>query len=285
MKGMDAMNGILLINKPYGMTSHDVVSKLRRILKTKKIGHSGTLDPQATGVLLVMVGKATKILPFLEDVDKEYIAEMKLGITTLSDDIFYPVLETKEVSPIDDFEGLLESFKGKQQQLPPMISSIKVNGKKLYEYALRQESVERPLRDIEIFDIEAMDALQPDTYRFKVHCSSGTYVRSICRDIALKSNNLGVMTALVRSKVGRFSIDECVTLEDVEAGHYTLHTINEVLSHYPRIAFQPIKDIYHGKHVRLNIEEDHCAMVDEDEIIAIYKRHHGNVFACVRGLW
>ena len=138
------MDGILLINKPYGMTSHDVVSKLRRILKTRKIGHSGTLDPQATGVLFVMVGKATKILPFLEDIDKEYIAEMKLGISTLSDDIFYPVLETKEIQPIEDFDALLQSFKGKQKQLPPMISSIKVNGKKLYEYARNNEEVERP---------------------------------------------------------------------------------------------------------------------------------------------
>ena len=110
------MDGIFLINKPYGMTSHDVVSKLRRILKTRKIGHSGTLDPQATGVLFVMVGKATKILPFLEDIDKEYIAEMKLGISTLSDDIFYPVLETKEIQPIEDFDALLQSFKGKQKQ-------------------------------------------------------------------------------------------------------------------------------------------------------------------------
>ena len=279
------MDGILLINKPYGMTSHDVVSKLRRILKTRKIGHSGTLDPQATGVLFVMVGKATKILPFLEDIDKEYIAEMKLGISTISDDIFYPVTNTKEVQPIDDFDSVLKSFHGPQKQLPPMISSIKVNGKKLYEYARNNEEVERPLRDIEVFDIKALDPLQPDTYRFRVHCSSGTYVRSLCRDIALQTNNLGVMTSLVRSKVGRFSLSDCVSLEDVEAGHYTLHSINELLGHYPMIPFEPIKDIYNGKHVRLNIKENMCAMIDNGEVIAIYERHHSNVFKCVRGLW
>lgn len=279
------MDGILLINKPYGMTSHDVVAKLRRILKTRKIGHSGTLDPQATGVLFVMVGKATKILPFLEDIDKEYIAEMKLGVSTLSDDIFYPVLETKEIQPIVDFDALLQSFQGKQKQLPPMISSIKVNGKKLYEYARNNETVERPLRDVEMFELETLPSLSEDTYRFRVHCSSGTYVRSLCRDIALKSNNLGVMTSLVRSKVGRFSLSDCVTLEDVEAGNYTLHSINELLAHYPMIAFEPIKDIYNGKHVRLNIKDDMCAMVDQDEVIAIYERHHANVFKCVRGLW
>ena len=279
------MDGILLINKPYGMTSHDVVSKLRRILKTRKIGHSGTLDPQATGVLFVMVGKATKILPFLEDIDKEYIAEMKLGISTLSDDIFYPVLETKEIQPIEDFDALLQSFKGKQKQLPPMISSIKVNGKKLYEYARNNEEVERPLRDVEMFELETLPSLSEDTYRFRVHCSSGSYVRSLCRDIALKSNNLGVMTSLIRSKVGRFALEDCVTLEDVEAGHYQLHTINELLGHYPMIDFEPIKDIYNGKHVRLNIKANMCAMVDQGEVIAIYERHHSNVFKCVRGLW
>ena len=279
------MDGILLINKPYGMTSHDVVSKLRRILKTRKIGHSGTLDPQATGVLFVMVGKATKILPFLEDIDKEYIAEMKLGISTLSDDIFYPVLETKEIQPIEDFDALLQSFKGKQKQLPPMISSIKVNGKKLYEYARNNEEVERPLRDVEMFELETLPSLSEDTYRFRVHCSSGSYVRSLCRDIALKSNNLGVMTSLIRSKVGRFALEDCVTLEDVEAGHYQLHTINELLGHYPMIDFEPIKDIYNGKHVRLNIKDNMCAMVDQGEVIAIYERHHSNVFKCVRGLW
>ena len=279
------MDGILLINKPYGMTSHDVVSKLRRILKTRKIGHSGTLDPQATGVLFVMVGKATKILPFLEDIDKEYIAEMKLGISTLSDDIFYPVLETKEIQPIEDFDAILQSFKGKQKQLPPMISSIKVNGKKLYEYARNNEEVERPLRDVEMFELETLPSLSEDTYRFRVHCSSGSYVRSLCRDIALKSNNLGVMTSLIRSKVGRFALEDCVTLEDVEAGHYQLHTINELLGHYPMIDFEPIKDIYNGKHVRLNIKANMCAMVDQGEVNAIYERHHSNVFKCVRGLW
>lgn len=279
------MDGILLINKPYGMTSHDVVAKLRRILKTRKIGHSGTLDPQASGVLLVMIGKATKILPFLEDIDKEYIAEMKLGVSTISDDMFYPVTDTKDITPIHDFDVILQSFLGKQKQLPPMISSIKINGKKLYEYARNNEFVERPLRDVEIFDIEALTPLQSDTYRFRVHCSSGTYVRALCRDIALKTNNLGAMTSLIRSKVGRFSLEDCVSLEDVEAGIYQLHTIDELLAHYPSVKYQPIEDIYHGKHVRIDIKENQCAILDNEHVIAIYERHHNHIFHCVRGLW
>ena len=125
------MDGILLINKETGMTSHDVVNKLRKILHIKRIGHSGTLDPQASGVLLVMVGKACKVLPFLEDTDKEYIAKMVLGKKTISDDIWEEVLEEKAITPISDFQSVLDIFKGEIKQLPPMISSIKVNGKKL----------------------------------------------------------------------------------------------------------------------------------------------------------
>ena len=121
------MNGVLLINKEAGMTSHDVVNRLRRILHIKRIGHSGTLDPDATGVLLVLIGKACKVLPFLPDTDKEYIATMALGQRTLSDDIWGEVLETKEVTPITNFQALCDRFVGTQQQLPPMISSVRVN--------------------------------------------------------------------------------------------------------------------------------------------------------------
>ena len=124
-----------MIRKEAEMTSHDVVARLRHILKTKKIGHSGTLDPNATGVLLVLVGRACRVLPFLEDTDKEYIAELELGKQTLGDDIWSEVLAEKEITPIADLQALLNTFLGKQKQLPPLLSSIKVNGKKLYEYA------------------------------------------------------------------------------------------------------------------------------------------------------
>ena len=123
------MDGILLINKAAGMTSHDVVFKLRKLLNTKKIGHTGTLDPDATGVLIVLVGRACKILPFLENTDKEYIAQLMLGQTTDTEDIWGKVLATSEIKPIEDFEGLLKSFEGRQKQLPPMVSSIKVKPK------------------------------------------------------------------------------------------------------------------------------------------------------------
>ncbi len=276
------MNGILLINKEKGMTSHDVVAQLRRILHIKKIGHSGTLDPNATGVLLVLVGRACKVLPFLEDTDKEYIATMELGKKTISDDIWEEVLDEKPVIPINDFQKELDSFKGVIQQVPPMISSVKVNGKKLYEYARNHEEVVRPVRSVEIYDIEA---LNEEELKFRVSCSSGTYVRSLCHDIAAQTGNYGCMSSLVRTKVGRFSLEDCVTLEDVKNGNYTLHPIKEILDGYECIAYTPLKDIYNGKHVRMNTTSDRVAILDQEDVIAIYERDHKDVFRCVRGLW
>lgn len=278
----DDMDGILLIDKPAKMTSHDVVARLRSMLHIKKIGHSGTLDPDARGVLLVLVGKATKILPYMEDTDKEYIAEMELGKRTLSDDVFGEVLETKEIFPIHDLSALASSFVGKQKQLPPMISSVRVNGRKLYEYARKNETVDRPLRDIEIYEIEVLDVAK---MQFRVFCSSGTYIRSLCRDIAEKSGNLGCMTSLIRTKVGRFSLADCVTLDDVAQGHCPIHTINEALQGYPTIEYSPIDDIYHGKTICIPHSADMLAITHEGVIIAMYKRNHGSWFSCARGLW
>ncbi len=271
-----------MIRKEAEMTSHDVVARLRHILKTKKIGHSGTLDPNATGVLLVLVGRACKVLPFLEDTDKEYIAELELGKQTLGDDIWSEVIAEKEITPIADLQALLNTFLGKQKQLPPLLSSIKVNGKKLYEYARNKEAVEVPIRDVTFYELEVLDE---ENMRFRVACSSGTYIRSLCRDVAQASGNVGCMKSLVRTKVGRFSLADCVTLEDVEAGHFSLHSVAEVLAHLPQITYEPMKDIYNGKHIRLDCKEDRAVIMDHQEAVAIYERDHGNVFRCVRGLW
>lgn len=276
------MDGILPVYKEAGMTSHDVVMRLRRLLHISKIGHSGTLDPDATGVLLVLIGRATKALPFLEDTDKEYIATMKLGMRTWSDDTSGEVMETKPIKQIDDFPQLLKQFIGKQKQLPPMVSSVRVNGKKLYEYARRHEIVERPLRDIEIYDIECLDAAK---YQFRVACSSGTYIRSLCVDIAAKSGNLGCMDTLVRTRVGRFSLAECVTLAQVEKGEFSLFPLAKALAHYPQIAYEPLSDIIQGKKIKLNADADEVAICSDKEVMAIYRREADDIFGCVRGLW
>ena len=165
------------------MTSHDVVNRLRKILHERRIGHSGTLDPQARGVLLVLIGKACKILPFLADTDKEYIAQLQLGKRTLSDDIWGEVLEEREIRPIEDLSALCAGFQGEIQQKPPLVSSIKVNGRKLYEYARNNENVEVPMRTVHVYEIEGLDAR---SLTCRVACSSGTYVRSLCRGMVSK---------------------------------------------------------------------------------------------------
>lgn len=278
----DKMNGILPIYKEAGMTSHDVVARLRRILHMKKIGHSGTLDPDATGVLLVLLGNACKTLPFLEDTDKEYITSLKLGVRTFSDDHTGEILEEKEVTPIPDFDALLQSFVGKQKQLPPMVSSVRVNGRKLYEYARKNERVERPLRDIEIYEIEMLDE---DALQFRVACSSGTYIRSLCVDIAKASGNLGCMESLIRTKVGRFTLADARTLKQIEEGEFSLFPIKEALSHYEMIAYEPILEVKQGKKIHLSTSKDEVAIIEGDEVIAIYKRVDDDLFRCVRGLW
>ena len=278
------MNGVLLINKEAGMTSHDVVSRLRRILHIKRIGHSGTLDPEATGVLLVLIGKACKALPFLQDTDKEYIATMALGRRTLSDDIWGEVLETKEITPIADFQALCGRFVGVQQQLPPMICRVRVSGRTLKEHARANETVERPLRTVEIYEMEALDAR---SLKFRVACSSGTYVRSLCRDMAEASGNLGCLSSLVRSRVGRFALDECYTLQQVAEGDFSLLPVETLLAHLPAVRYAPVQDIYNGKSVHLAVDtpRPRVCMYDQDQAIAVYEYSHGDVYRCVRGIW
>ncbi|OCN04253.1 tRNA pseudouridine(55) synthase [Erysipelotrichaceae bacterium MTC7] len=276
------MDGILVINKPTNMTSHDVVNIARRKLKTKKIGHTGTLDPNATGVLLLLVGKATKILPFLEDTDKEYIATLQLGTKTLSDDIWGEVLETKPITPIEDFPALLAKFQGTITQTPPIISSIKVNGKKLYEYAMAGESVEIPTRQVDIYEIECLDAA---ALKFRVHCGSGTYVRSLCVDIAAASSNLGCMSSLVRSKVGRFELSQAQDLDSLSLDTLTLYPIKELLSHMEMVAYEPIDDVYHGKKIKIDSDAKQICITHDGECIAIYKKINDDLYGSERGLW
>lgn len=209
-------NGIINIYKEQGYTSFDVVAKLRGILKMRKIGHTGTLDPDATGVLPVVLGSATKLVDMLTDKRKEYIATLRLGITTDTLDITGTVLSenTPDVSEGEVRDAIL-SFIGPQLQTPPMYSAIKVNGRKLYELAREGIEIERQKRSIEIFDIEILDMSLPDI-RLRVECSKGTYIRSLCADIGDKLSCGAVMTSLMRTKSGDFAIDRAYTLREVE---------------------------------------------------------------------
>ncbi len=211
-------DGVVLINKPAGFTSFDVVAKLRGMLKTKKIGHGGTLDPNVTGVLPIFIGKATKAIDLVPDRDKKYIATFVLGKRTDTQDIWGEIIaEDKPQTDIQKIEEAVLSFKGVQQQLPPMYSAIKINGKRLYDLAREGVEIERKTREITVYEIDFLGKTQnQDEYKISVRCSKGTYIRTICADIGEKLGCGATMTSLVRETALGFSIDECVSLECVQ---------------------------------------------------------------------
>lgn len=210
------INGIINVYKEKDFTSHDVVAKLRGILKQKKIGHTGTLDPQATGVLPVCLGKGTKLCDMLTEHDKEYEAVMVLGITTDTEDMTGKVLQEREVNvQEEEVREAINSFLGDYWQVPPMYSALKVNGRKLYDYARAGIEIERKSRLVEILDIQIIDISLPKV-TFRVKCSKGTYIRTLCKDIGEKLGCGACMEELKRTQVGIFNIDKALTLSQIE---------------------------------------------------------------------
>ena len=228
------MNGIIVIDKPAGWTSHDVVGKLRGILRERRIGHSGTLDPMATGVLPVFVGRATRAVEFCEADEKEYVAEMRFGLQTDTQDTTGTVLAqcTAQVTK-EQLEEVLAGFRGCISQIPPMYSAIKVQGRKLYELARRGMEVERPPRQVEIRRLEVLDA-QPDGCRVRVVCSKGTYIRTLCGDIGAALGCGAAMSSLRRIRAGRFTVEDAVTIEEAAAeGERLLRPVDALFGAYP----------------------------------------------------
>lgn len=212
------MNGIIIVNKEKGFTSHDVVAKLRGILKIKKIGHTGTLDPDATGVLPICVGKATKVCDLLTDKDKTYVARVKLGVTTDTLDMSGEVLTENEVAVTEEeIRKTLNHYRGQIQQIPPMYSAIKINGTRLYELARQGKEVERKPRTVTIHDLILRDvSLEKNEFTMEVTCSKGTYIRSLCQDIGEMLGCGAAMKSLVRTRVGRFGLEKAKTLTEIE---------------------------------------------------------------------
>jgi len=210
------LNGIIVIHKEADFTSHDVVAKMRGICKQKKIGHTGTLDPQATGVLPVCLGSGTKLCDMLTDKDKEYVAELLLGVETDTQDTTGQVLATREVNVTEaQVEQAVMSFQGVYYQVPPMYSALKVDGKKLYELARAGKEVERKAREVHIEEIEILEMALP-VVKLRVACSKGTYIRTLCADIGEKLGCGGTMKSLKRTRVGSFSLEKAVTLSELE---------------------------------------------------------------------
>lgn len=214
------MNGVIIINKPAGWTSHDVIAKLRGILKEKRIGHSGTLDPMATGVLPVFIGRATRAVEFCESDDKEYIAGLRLGLVTDTQDTTGTTLCSSDVTVSrQEVAEAVQKFIGVQDQLPPMYSAVKIGGQKLYQLARRGIEAERTPRQITIHALEMLQQPEKDSqadYLLRIVCSKGAYVRTLCHDIGDLLGCGGAMSSLVRTRAGSFTLDNAATLADVE---------------------------------------------------------------------
>lgn len=280
------MSKILYIDKPKGITSFDLCFKLRKVFNTKKIGHTGTLDPNATGLMVCLIDGASKTNQFLVSANKEYIATVKLGIRTDSEDIDGNILEEKE-EVMPSFELIVEtikSFIGKSEQIPPMASAIKVNGKKLYEYMRNNETVELKPRPIEVFSIELLDVAD-NTFTISCKVTSGTYIRTLVQDILKKLGVIGTLSDLRRTAIDDISLDEADTLEEVLNGNYHAHSIHEVLSKYYEVYVAgDAKAIKDGKPLKYNSEANEILCVDNDNTaLAIYRKENG-VYRCVRGL-
>ena len=267
---------ILNVCKEANMTSRDVVNIISKHLHTKKVGHTGTLDPLATGVLIVCTHHSTKLVDIITASSKEYIATMRLGIKTDTGDITGNVLETSKYQVTkEQVQAVLKSFLGESIQTVPIYSAIKINGKKLYEYARNNEAITLPTRKINIFAIELLH-FKNDTIKFKVTVSKGTYIRSLIEDIARKLGTLGTMTSLVRTKQGPFSLENANSLEDILNDKYQEIPLLNVLT-YPIYTLNDTEyiKVKNGAKLSINKDDKILTMVYNNKPIALYMQDNG----------
>ena len=230
-------NGIVIIDKPADWTSMDVCAKIRGILREKRVGHGGTLDPMATGVLPVFVGQATRAVEFAENSKKEYVAGLRLGLVTNTQDTSGETLETHPVTVSrTDVEQAMAAFLGDIQQIPPMYSAIKINGQKLYDLARKGKTVERKPRSITIYELEPLEQVNETDYLIRCVCSKGTYIRTLCHDIGAKLGCGGTLYSLRRTMAAGFTLDQAVSIEDVqEKGESLLLPTDRFFDEYPAL--------------------------------------------------
>ncbi|MBP3597169.1 MAG: tRNA pseudouridine(55) synthase TruB [Clostridia bacterium] len=269
------MDGIVIINKPLGLTSQQVVSKVKKILNEKKAGHTGTLDPFATGVLPILLGKGTKLSQYLIEHDKKYIATIYLGEKKDTGDQEGITIEKRSVPILseEEIKLVLESFKGEQKQIPPMYSAIKINGKKLYEYARNGEKVERPEREIKIYEINFIEKKE-NLVKFEVSCSKGTYIRVLCEDIAEKLGTVGYMSALERTLVNDFQVENAISLEELQENIDKIISIEEYFSQTPKINLteKKVELLLNGVKLTYNLEDGFYRIYNtQNEFLGIAK--------------
>lgn len=271
------MNGIIIINKSKGWTSHDIVAKVKKITG-EKVGHTGTLDPLATGVLPLLIGKGTLCSKYLINHDKTYIVRLKLGIRKSTGDEEGEVLEQELVDQqlLDKkkIEIVLEQFIGEQEQIPPIYSAIKVKGKKLYEYARKQQEVQIPSRKITIYDIKLL-GIDKENYeiQFEVSCSKGTYIRSLCEDIAKKIGTIGYMKELQRTQVGNFKIEQAISIENLnkETVKKRIITIEELFKNLENVQLgkKKLQLFFNGVKLNFDLKDDIYKIYSEEKFIGI----------------
>ena len=273
------MNGIIIVNKPYGYTSRDVVNILCKKFKTKRIGHTGTLDPIATGVIILCIGSATKLVEALTSDDKEYIATVELGtLTDTLDNTGNVIKEEKTNLNVNQITKALEKMQGVYEQEVPIYSAVKINGKKLYEYAREGINVDLPKRMVNIKSLELINNIKYEnnktTFQISCHVSKGTYIRSLVNDIAHELGTVGTMTSLNRVKQGIFNISDAYTLEDIENDNYKLLSIKEAISNVKQVIVsgEVLFKIKNGTRLENIYHSDKVLFLDEfNNEIALYK--------------
>ncbi|MCL1990431.1 MAG: tRNA pseudouridine(55) synthase TruB [Defluviitaleaceae bacterium] len=295
------LDGVLLLNKPRGMTSHDCVMKIRRLLGTKKVGHTGTLDPDVDGVLPICIGSATKLVQFLTANEKEYVGEVTIGYATTTEDTSGEEIKRRPVLKAiskAEITAILQSMLGTQIQIPPMYSAVKVNGKKLYEYARAGLKVTRPQRDVTIFELKLLgDIHHADglaKFKFHIRGSKGIFIRTVAVTIGEKLGYPAHMSDLTRIASGVFKLEACTTFEDIETGNFKLFTISEALADFPTVSVDNWVEKLVRNGVKLRNEQIEPAMKEGSFLI---KNQNGTPlsihewsearqgYVSVRGLW
>lgn len=279
------ISGSLLIDKEKGLTSRQEVNNVSHLLNEKKAGHIGTLDPFADGLLIVLLGKATKISSFLEGMDKTYLGKLKLGEKTDTADLTGKIIETKETPQLnkDKIEEVFKSFLGKQSQLPPMYSALKVAGKELYKYAREGQEIKRKERTINIYELKLL-SFKDNEIEFIAKVSKGTYIRTLGEDIASKLGSVGHLVSLTRLAIGPFSLEKAKKSNEVSSKD--LISTMDMLSFMDKFEAKDelAKLALNGMHFRLPISSQSVLLYDKDGAIAIYQKGPNGVYSCVRGL-
>lgn len=284
---IENIDGIVLLNKSIDMTSRDLVNLVCKKFHTKKVGHTGTLDPFASGLMIITIGKGTKISSYIEAERKKYVAELTLGASTDTLDLTGNVVETKNVVMPSkaELENIFASFIGEIKQIPPMYSAIKINGIELYKLARKGETIERKERNVTIYDMKIL-SISNNKILFEVECSKGTYIRTLGKDIAEKIGTVGHLSLLTRIKVGKFSLKDAKNLDDIT--EKDIISITDALDFIPKIVVndKTEKKVINGVKLNLPLDTSKVLLVSQDNrALAIYEKKDDGLFYSLRGLF